>query len=286
MGDSKTSTEPHERIDGSINTNKMPSGQEAAENGTADTMTLDGDTDPAKAGQEDRPPLPPRPSLLQTTTNRPVTPTSRRSTLQAKATTAVSSVDIQTLSFPDGSRGTFSTPASHAVSDSVSDKNSGGQSTPSRKPGRSGSEVGADDSASLMSHAPTLKANGDLASLLDEGLNSQSPAWRLLSSQADTFDLFETSEYQDLSLSNFEQEFDEIEPVNSQGGNEGKPFYPSSLSPISLTRVSRGDSCSMEVQIQALPYFILSWEANLQQTWRPKSNKRLHWDHTDDNLVL
>jgi hypothetical protein len=75
-----------------------------------------------------------------------------------------------------------------------------------------------------MSYAPTLKANGDLASLLDEGLNSQSPAWRLLSSQADTVDPFETTEREDLSLSNFEQEFDEIEAVDSQGGNEGQPF--------------------------------------------------------------
>jgi hypothetical protein len=67
---------------------------------------------------------------------------------------------------------------------------------------------------------PTLRASGDLASLLDEGLESQSPAWRLLSSQADV-DPFESLEYEDYSLVNFEHEFNEIEAVDSQGGNEG-----------------------------------------------------------------
>lgn len=122
-------------------------------------------------------------------------------------------------------------PASRAVSESISGT-SGGQSTPSRKLSRSGSDVGADDNASLMSYAPTLRANGDLASLLDEGPNSQSPAWRLLSSQADTVDTFETAEYEDISLLNFEREFDEIEAVHTQGGgNEGQ----SAISPLFYT---------------------------------------------------
>lgn len=215
------------RIDGSIDKEKGPSGHDSTEDGNTDSMTLDSEIEASERGQEgqegreERPPLPPRPSLLQTTTIRPATPTTKRPTLQSKATTAVSSFDVQTLSFPDGSRGTFSTPASRAVSESVSGT-SGGQNTPSRKPSRSGSEVGGEDSASLMSYAPTLKANGDLASLLDEGLNSQSPAWRLLSSQADTVDPFENANYEDVSLVNFEREFDEIEAVDSQGGNEGR----------------------------------------------------------------
>jgi hypothetical protein len=72
-----------------------------------------------------------------------------------------------------------------------------------------------------MSYAPTLRANGDLASLLDEGLNSQSPAWKLLSSQADTVNPFETIEFEDNALVNFDHEFDEIEAVDTKGGNEG-----------------------------------------------------------------
>ena len=72
-----------------------------------------------------------------------------------------------------------------------------------------------------MSFAPTLKANGDLASLLDEGLGSQSAAWKLLSTQAETVNPFEQVDYVDTSLVNFDHEFDEIEAVDAVGGNEG-----------------------------------------------------------------
>jgi vacuolar fusion protein MON1 len=172
--------------------------------------------------QEQRPPLPPRPSLLG---DRPTTPLSpnKRPALQSKPTTAVSSVDIQTLSFPDGSRGTFSTPASRSVSEAGPGIYAGTSTPSSRKVSHNGSEF--DDSTSLMSYAPTLRANGDLASLLDEGLNSQSPAWKLLSSQADTVNPFETIDYEDKALLNFENEFDEIEAVDSKGGNEGGLFF-------------------------------------------------------------
>ena len=237
MGFSTSSTESHDRIDGQIDTPTWPSGLSTAEDGTKASMTLDGDdNDPSsQQGQEEqRPPLPPRPSLLQTS-NRPPTPTDKQRALQSKATTAVSSVDIQTLSFPDGSRGTFSTLTNRAVSESITGI-SGGQSASSRKPSGSGSEVGGDDSASLMSYAPTLRANGDLASLLDEGLNSQSPAWRLLSSQADKVDPFETVEYEDQSLVNFDHEFDAIDAVESHGGNEGQSVRCLLLSRFSDSR--------------------------------------------------
>ena len=168
--------------------------------------------------EEQRPALPPRPSLLQ---NQPSTARSplggSRPTLQAKPTTALSSVDIQTLSFPDGSRGTFSTPASLNVSESTSGL-SGGQSIPSRKVSHSESEV--DDNVSLISFAPTLRANGDLASLLDEGLDTQSPARRLLSTQMDSGNHHETVAY-DTSLVDFEHEFDEVEAIDTKRGNEG-----------------------------------------------------------------
>ena len=229
-----TKTTFHEHLHAAIDT--TPSAEATAENGIHAPMTLNHEQDATAApkelsqsassvtdgdhqAEEQRPPLPPRPSLLQTS-GRPATPlsTNKRPTLQSKPTTAISSVDIQTLSFPDGSRGTFSTPGGRSVSESVSGL-SGGQSTPSRKASRNGSEF--DDSASLKSYAPTLRANGDLASLLDEGLNSQSPAWKLLSTQADTVDPFETIELENTSLVNFDQEFDEVEGVDSKGGNEG-----------------------------------------------------------------
>jgi len=166
---------------------------------------------------EEPPPLPPRPSLLQTATRPGISTSSdRRPSLQSKPTTAISSVDIQTLSFPDGTRGTFSVPGSVD-----------GQSTPNPRASRYSSE--ADDSASFMSCTPTFKGNADLASLLDDGLNSQSPAWRLLNSQAETGYPFESADYDNTSLAGFEQEFDEIEGVDTEGGNEGPLSAPSTV---------------------------------------------------------
>ncbi|RDW85040.1 putative MON1 [Coleophoma cylindrospora] len=173
-------------------------------------------------GDEDgyRPPLPPRPNLSKTP-ERPTTPgglnTSNRPSLLSKPTTAVSSIDIQTLSFPDGSRGTFSTPASRSVSESAA-LDTPGSMTPKERHSQNGSE--GDDATSLMSYAPTMKGTGDLASLLNDDINAQSPAWRLLSSKADTVNPFEAIDYENTSLLNFENEFNEIAPVDSKGGNE------------------------------------------------------------------
>lgn len=227
---------PHDRADASIE--GPPAEQATPDHDPRDVMTSNDDNDASERpldaivaeeipgstrdDEEVRPPLPPRPTLLATIP-RPSTSSSSASTsrpaLQSKPTTALSSVDIQTLSFPDGTRGTFSVPASQSVSESVSVAGtSGGQNTPSKK-GRSGSEL--DDSASLMSYAPTLRANGDLASLLDEGLTAQSPAWKLLNSQSESVNPFENIEYQDLSLAEFEHEFDDIDDLDAkEGGNE------------------------------------------------------------------
>jgi len=213
---SENPTSPNDEIERPAY-NQSPSVKETTKDVAATAlMTLDenaADENDDNKEEEHRPPLPPRPQLLQT--DQLVTPlSSGRPTLQSKATTQISSVDIQTLSFPDGSRGTFSTPANRPVSESVC-----GYNTPRRKVSRNGSEI--DDNASLMSYAPTLKANGDLVSLLDEGLNAQSPAWRLLSSQTGTVNPFETIDFEDTSLANFDHEFDEIDAVDINGGNEG-----------------------------------------------------------------
>lgn len=179
----------------------------------ADSPEQTGDSSPISKGssKEQRPPLPPRPSLLQA---------DHRPTLQSTTTTALSSVEIQSLTFPDGSRGTFSTnPASQLVSESASLSGaSADRSTPRRNFSRNEGEN--EDNASLLSYAPTLKANGDLASLLNEGLNLHSPAWKMLSSQADSIDPFETIKIEDIPLWNFQHEFDEIDGVDSEGGNE------------------------------------------------------------------
>ncbi|RFU36134.1 hypothetical protein B7463_g262, partial [Scytalidium lignicola] len=184
---------------------EIPSKQ-ATENPPASASSPKEDNNNA---EDERPPLPPRPPLMNTSDRGPA--------LQAKATTAVSSLDIQTLSFPDGTRGTFSTPAGQSVSDGVSEISSG-YGTPNRRFSQPASEF--DDNASLTSIAPTVKAHGDLASLLDEGLNGQSPAWKLLNSQSDDVNPFEDIEYEEPSLVDFENEFEEMPAVDSKVGNE------------------------------------------------------------------
>ncbi|KAG9248864.1 trafficking protein Mon1-domain-containing protein [Calycina marina] len=172
-------------------------------------------------GEKQRPPLPPRPKagLLQSdaSPNSPQSVKGLRPSLQSKPTTALSSVDIQTLSFPDGSRGTFSTPGSRLVSESVMGLSTG-TSTPSGKASRAGIDM--DDTTSLISYAPTLRGNGDLESLLDSGLDSPSPAWKLLSTQSEAANPFESFEYEGPSLHSFDKEFDEIEAVDTKRGNE------------------------------------------------------------------
>ncbi|KAL2260261.1 hypothetical protein VTK26DRAFT_5762 [Humicola hyalothermophila] len=123
---------------------------------------------------------------------------------QSKPTTAVSSIDIATLSFPDGSRGTFPTNATRAGST----PSASGHVSPA------GDGMGSGDSAdamSVMSYAPTLRPPGDLASLVAGELNRKSRAWNLLRSQAETVQPFESIELgAPGNLAGFEREFDEI----------------------------------------------------------------------------
>lgn len=123
----------------------------------------------------------------------------------SQATTAVTTVDIQTLSFPDGSRGTFPTPGPRSVSTPVS----GGYASPGYKASQSGGE--GDDGASVMSFAPTMRPTGDIASLFVGDLGKRSVAWNMLRSQAPTVQPFETSRYRKGdTLAEFEREFDQI----------------------------------------------------------------------------
>lgn len=74
-----------------------------------------------------------------------------------------------------------------------------------------------------MSYANTMRyGGGDLDSLLGEGLGAQSPAWKLLSSQAESVNPFEAvGELRaDDQFARFEDEFTEIAEVDTEGGNE------------------------------------------------------------------
>lgn len=172
--------------------------------------------------QEQKPSLPPRPKATSIHSgegpNGPLRPmTASRPQLQSGPTTALSSIDIQTLAFPDGTRGTFDSNA-QSITSSGTERPS--LAPASRKVSRNGSI--ADDSASLMSYVPTMQRGGDLDSLLGDNRGTQSPAWKLLSSQADTVNPFETIEIaHDDQLANFQEEFEDIPEVNSRDGNEG-----------------------------------------------------------------
>ncbi|KEY70651.1 hypothetical protein S7711_02254 [Stachybotrys chartarum IBT 7711] len=145
--------------------------------------------------EEHRPPLPPRPSTTISVDSR---------SAPTQATTAITPLEIQTLTFPDGTRGTFSTAAR-----SVSTPLSSGQVTPSRRPSTSGAEP--DDTASIASFAPTLRPAGDIASLLAGDLNRRSPAWSMLRTQSGMALPFERTRPADLDrLVDFEREFDQI----------------------------------------------------------------------------
>ncbi|MCJ1406037.1 Vacuolar fusion protein mon1 [Ptychographa xylographoides] len=170
----------------------------------------------------ERPPLPPRPtnlSLLGQGTKGSTLRIPKRSDrpqLQSYATTAISRTDIQTLSFPDGSRETYANST---------------KSTPSGKSFRFDSPVGqlktrnvsdGDDSGSLRSYAP-VGGGGEVESLLGDilGTGQQSPAWKLLSTQVERTDPFDLLPYEDEEpTADFSREFDELDDLHPSGDNE------------------------------------------------------------------
>ncbi|KAF3812056.1 Vacuolar fusion protein MON1 [Colletotrichum gloeosporioides] len=151
-------------------------------------------------GEEQPPPLPPCPSRPSLDSNHSID----ASMAMAAATTAVTPLDIQTLSFPDGSRGTFSTPGPRTSV--ASSKNGSGSATPTTGMNE------MEDSMSIMSFAPTMRPAGDIASLLVGEFSRKSPAWNLLRSQSATVQPFESLRMDDTTrnLAGFENEFDEL----------------------------------------------------------------------------
>lgn len=162
-------------------------------------------TDTAPDVDDERPPpLPPRRPSVQVD-----------AAYLSKPTTAISSIDVQTLSFPDGSRGTFegtaaasnSKAASRVPSGSATPVELGGFAPGSALPGH-GSDFG-DDSVSVMSFSPTLRPPADLASLVAGGMNKNSKAWAMLRSQSATVLPFQRASLAD-RFGKFETEFEEI----------------------------------------------------------------------------
>lgn len=165
------------------------------------------DTGSSSVSQDDiPPPLPPRPGPVRDNAGRP----RDAKPLQGQATTALSSFDIQTLSFPDGSRGTFSVPGVGAAS--PHSRSSSGNITPNRFTGD------GDDAMSVMSMVPTAKPPGDIASLLAGDFHRKSPAWNLLRAQSAMTPPFEPARLDPSDpLMDFQREFEAI----PDGGDEG-----------------------------------------------------------------
>ncbi|KAK3695342.1 DUF254-domain-containing protein [Podospora appendiculata] len=144
---------------------------------------------------------------------------------QSKPTTAVSSIEISALSFPDGSRATFSTTStstravSTPISSSAGPGPGPGHASPPPPTWASSDHA---DSMSVRSFAPTLRPAGDLASLVAGELNRKSRAWMMLRSQSSDVQPFATSDIRHAAseLAGFENEFDDIPDVTAAGAND------------------------------------------------------------------
>ena len=215
-GDVDSDSTVREPAEATVGTDSKPE-----TSGTLRSAPLNPDAD-----AESRPALPLRPGnldLLQEGTNTRVNSLKRqekssRPHLQATATTALSRTDIHTQAYQDGSRETFAASA-HTTPPT---KSSLGFGSIRRLRGIGGSDGG--DSASVKSYAPTLETGGDVESILGEVLAATqgSPAWKLLSTQAEAPDPFDSMAYQDDEITaDFYREFDEICGISGEDDNEG-----------------------------------------------------------------
>ncbi|KAI2618898.1 vacuolar fusion protein MON1 [Hypoxylon sp. NC1633] len=176
--------------------------------GSSDTTAVQGEG-------ERPPPLPPRPPQasapdpVSVTATATVTAMTERHNLQSKPTTALSSMSIQTLSFPDGSRGTFSTTSEGSAGSTEQASIAANAGAASLRFHPIGNDI--DDSMSVMSLAPTLRPPGDLESLLVGDISKGSAAWTLLRSQSAAVQPFETIRAEEGTvLADFAREFDDI----------------------------------------------------------------------------
>ncbi|KAL8760848.1 MAG: hypothetical protein Q9184_002983 [Pyrenodesmia sp. 2 TL-2023] len=174
------------------------------------------DSEQDTSKEEERPPLPPRPSRRASNAPPAIISSTKAPTrppLQSTPTTAVSRTDIHTQSFQDGSRETSAA------------------SKPLSPPTRSWTGWGSirrlkihdgDDTASIRSYAPTLEAGGDVESLLGDVLGpAPTSGWNILNGQLEETELQQRdSPDNEVVLHDFDQEFEEIECLDSLGNNE------------------------------------------------------------------
>lgn len=218
---------PPPDVEGDHTIQKPREGDGKLESRTESAVTSERAPSSPIADEEQRPPLPPRPSKLDLLQKSKCNPGSSlgvpkkptRPRIVSTATTALSRTDIHTQSYQDGSRETFA--ASPQTTPPT--KSTGGFGSLKRFRGFVGSDTG--DSASVRSYAPTLEAGGDVESLLGEVLGSsqESPAWKLLSTKDEGAYYFEPINYEeDEVTADFYREFDEVRSVDTDGANEGR----------------------------------------------------------------
>jgi hypothetical protein len=130
---------------------------------------------------------------------------------------------------------------------------------------RSGSE--ADDSASIISFAPTLDVGGDAENLLGEVLGSQEKnVMKVLGNQFDSM-----SGHSDVLFSDdpqftetFGHEFDEIDEMKADGSNEGQRIFRFLRTPADFFAICRSCNESMDIQVETLSHSVIRRKANLQ----------------------
>lgn len=181
-----------------------------------------------------------------------------RPNLQSSTTTALSVLDIHAQSHQDGSLETFPVSAPSTSSG----KSFGGFGSIRKLKWRNDSE--GDDSTSVRSYAPSLEVGGDAESLLGDVLEASqwSPAWKLLGSQVERPDPFDSMSYEDNTITaDFDQEFDELRELKSERENEGMSQLNFIM--LLLNRFGRGTSIALEIKKETLSHSFVRRKAHL-----------------------
>lgn len=165
---------------------------------------------------QDRPPLPPRPSILlaakeerkgdSLTPQRTVS--GRRPQLSSTPTLALSRADIQTQLRPDGTRETF---VAGQETHPSSGKSGRLYTSIKRYKGLGGSDAG--DTASIRSFAPVSDAGADNESLIGDvlGTGEKTPLWKLFNEWSEPSGAFQDPfDEQRQESADFHHEFDKI----------------------------------------------------------------------------
>jgi hypothetical protein len=198
---------------------------QAAEGSKSQEESKTSNTSAPESREGTPPPLPPRPSLLQTPNQRPRTSAGQltlprsssqqrsasRPPLQSQATTAVSLADVHSQSH-GGEESYPPTPTSRHIGFA-------GLRLGSSRRGSDG-----EDTASVMSFAPTLEAGLEVESMMGDVLQDRNTPGRMPITPRKDFSegsLFPLDpDFEDA----FEHEFDELDDVTSDGLNEGELF--------------------------------------------------------------